>query len=122
MLKWFVPDSGQTERLCCKAPVAESKNTNVVLETSRMMGFLRCPVMTDAADRCEQIISLLTLSSCLPVSPSLLQPTPVILLKEGTDTSQGIPQLISNINACQVRTITHLFVVLCLFFICSEFN
>uniref|UniRef100_A0A8C6M332 T-complex protein 1 subunit eta n=1 Tax=Nothobranchius furzeri TaxID=105023 RepID=A0A8C6M332_NOTFU len=30
------------------------------------------------------------------------QPTPVILLKEGTDTSQGIPQLISNINACQV--------------------
>uniref|UniRef100_A0A3Q4MD46 T-complex protein 1 subunit eta n=1 Tax=Neolamprologus brichardi TaxID=32507 RepID=A0A3Q4MD46_NEOBR len=56
----------------------------------------------DAADRCEQIISLLTLSSCLPVSPSLLQPTPVILLKEGTDTSQGIPQLISNINACQV--------------------
>uniref|UniRef100_A0A8D3CG97 T-complex protein 1 subunit eta n=1 Tax=Scophthalmus maximus TaxID=52904 RepID=A0A8D3CG97_SCOMX len=34
------------------------------------------------------------------ISP--LQPTPVILLKEGTDTSQGIPQLISNINACQV--------------------
>uniref|UniRef100_A0A8C5N8A7 T-complex protein 1 subunit eta n=1 Tax=Gouania willdenowi TaxID=441366 RepID=A0A8C5N8A7_GOUWI len=34
--------------------------------------------------------------------PSLLQHTPVILLKEGTDTSQGIPQLISNINACQV--------------------
>ncbi|NWH42043.1 TCPH protein, partial [Chloropsis hardwickii] len=30
------------------------------------------------------------------------QPTPVILLKEGTDTSQGIPQLVSNINACQV--------------------
>ncbi|CAG5929349.1 unnamed protein product, partial [Menidia menidia] len=29
-------------------------------------------------------------------------PTPVILLKEGTDSSQGIPQLISNINACQV--------------------
>uniref|UniRef100_A0A8C5GV83 T-complex protein 1 subunit eta n=1 Tax=Gouania willdenowi TaxID=441366 RepID=A0A8C5GV83_GOUWI len=27
---------------------------------------------------------------------------PFILLKEGTDTSQGIPQLISNINACQV--------------------
>uniref|UniRef100_A0A670J8N8 CCT-eta n=1 Tax=Podarcis muralis TaxID=64176 RepID=A0A670J8N8_PODMU len=27
---------------------------------------------------------------------------PVILLKEGTDTSQGIPQLVSNINACQV--------------------
>lgn len=32
-----------------------------------------------------------------------VQPTPVILLKEGTDTSQGIPQLVSNINACQVR-------------------
>lgn len=30
------------------------------------------------------------------------QPTPVILLKEGTDTSQGVPQLVSNINACQV--------------------
>uniref|UniRef100_A0A8V0Z4Q9 T-complex protein 1 subunit eta n=1 Tax=Gallus gallus TaxID=9031 RepID=A0A8V0Z4Q9_CHICK len=30
------------------------------------------------------------------------KPTPVILLKEGTDTSQGIPQLVSNINACQV--------------------
>jgi len=27
---------------------------------------------------------------------------PIILLKEGTDTSQGIPQLVSNINACQV--------------------
>ncbi|KYQ92492.1 chaperonin containing TCP1 eta subunit [Tieghemostelium lacteum] len=25
---------------------------------------------------------------------------PIILLKEGTDTSQGLPQLISNINAC----------------------
>lgn len=24
------------------------------------------------------------------------------MLKEGTDTSQGIPQLVSNINACQV--------------------
>lgn len=33
----------------------------------------------------------------------LFQPTPVILLKEGTDSSQGVPQLISNINACQVR-------------------
>ncbi|XP_062984809.1 T-complex protein 1 subunit eta-like [Elgaria multicarinata webbii] len=31
-----------------------------------------------------------------------MMPTPVILLKEGTDTSQGIPQLISNISACQV--------------------
>ncbi|XP_059391920.1 T-complex protein 1 subunit eta isoform X2 [Carassius carassius] len=31
-----------------------------------------------------------------------MSPTPVILLKEGTDSSQGIPQLISNINACQV--------------------
>ena len=25
----------------------------------------------------------------------------IILLKEGTDSSQGVPQLISNINACQ---------------------
>jgi T-complex protein 1 subunit eta len=31
----------------------------------------------------------------------LLQQAPVILLKEGTDTSQGIPQIVSNINACQ---------------------
>ncbi|XP_013911519.1 PREDICTED: T-complex protein 1 subunit eta [Thamnophis sirtalis] len=31
-----------------------------------------------------------------------MMPTPVILLKEGTDTSQGIPQLVSNISACQV--------------------
>ena len=30
------------------------------------------------------------------------QQPPIILLKEGTDTSQGIPQLVSNINACQV--------------------
>lgn len=27
---------------------------------------------------------------------------PIILLKEGTDTSQGRPQIVSNINACQV--------------------
>lgn len=26
--------------------------------------------------------------------------TPVIVLKEGTDTSQGTPQLLSNIGAC----------------------
>ena len=31
-----------------------------------------------------------------------LQSAPVILLKEGTDTSQGKPQIISNINACEV--------------------
>jgi len=30
----------------------------------------------------------------------LLQPT-ILLLKEGTDTSQGKAQIISNINACQ---------------------
>lgn len=29
------------------------------------------------------------------------QQAPIILLKEGTDTSQGKPQLVSNINACQ---------------------
>ncbi|KAL6035253.1 hypothetical protein STEG23_032034 [Scotinomys teguina] len=32
----------------------------------------------------------------------IVMPTPVILLKEGTDSSQGIPQLVSNISACQV--------------------
>uniref|UniRef100_A0A8C6G553 Uncharacterized protein n=1 Tax=Mus spicilegus TaxID=10103 RepID=A0A8C6G553_MUSSI len=31
-----------------------------------------------------------------------MMPTPVILFKEGTDSSQGIPQLVSNISACQV--------------------
>ena len=31
---------------------------------------------------------------------SMMQPS-IILLKEGTDTSQGKAQLISNINACQ---------------------
>ena len=30
----------------------------------------------------------------------LLQAPQIVLLKEGTDTSQGTPQLISNINAC----------------------
>ena len=29
-----------------------------------------------------------------------IQNAPIILLKDGTDTSQGTPQLISNINAC----------------------
>lgn len=33
---------------------------------------------------------------------TLQQPAPVILLKEGTDSSQGKPQIISNINACEV--------------------
>ncbi|CAH8552525.1 unnamed protein product [Heterobilharzia americana] len=30
----------------------------------------------------------------------MLQPARIILLKEGTDTSQGIPQIVSNITAC----------------------
>ena len=30
-----------------------------------------------------------------------LQRPQILVLKEGTDTSQGKPQLISNINACQ---------------------
>lgn len=50
------------------------------------------------------------LSSLFPLLPSPLlpsrlssaQPAPIILLKEGTDTSQGKPQIISNINACEV--------------------
>ena len=29
-----------------------------------------------------------------------LQNAPIILLKEGTDTSQGKPQILSNISAC----------------------
>lgn len=36
----------------------------------------------------------------LPPLPSPMQQPQIILLKEGTDTSQGKPQLISNINAC----------------------
>ena len=32
----------------------------------------------------------------------LFQRPPIILLKQGTDTSQGKPQIISNINACEV--------------------
>ena len=32
-----------------------------------------------------------------------MQPT-IVLLKEGTDTSQGVGQLVSNINACQAVT------------------
>ena len=36
---------------------------------------------------------------CAPAPPTAQQPQ-IILLKEGTDTSQGKPQLISNINAC----------------------
>ena len=32
----------------------------------------------------------------------LLQQPQIILLKEGTDSSQGKPQVISNINACQL--------------------
>lgn len=37
-----------------------------------------------------------------PLSCSLLptQQPQIILMKEGTDSSQGTPQLISNINAC----------------------
>ena len=30
------------------------------------------------------------------------QSAPIILLKAGTDTSQGKPQIISNINACEI--------------------
>ncbi|EGW13892.1 T-complex protein 1 subunit eta [Cricetulus griseus] len=37
-----------------------------------------------------------------PEAASKMMPTPVILLKEGTDSSQGISQLVSNISACQV--------------------
>lgn len=43
-------------------------------------------------------MNLLRLAKCLIIH-SLQQPQ-IILLKEGTDSSQGKPQLISNINAC----------------------
>ena len=36
----------------------------------------------------------------MQINLAILQNAPIILLKEGTDTSQGTPQLISNINAC----------------------
>ena len=31
----------------------------------------------------------------------MVQRAPIILLKEGTDSSQGKPQIISNVNACE---------------------
>ena len=39
-------------------------------------------------------------TEALPPSHRTAQQPQIILLKEGTDTSQGKPQLISNINAC----------------------
>lgn len=41
--------------------------------------------------------------ACPSLTPPLYlsQQAPIILLKEGTDTSQGKPQIISNINACE---------------------
>ena len=37
----------------------------------------------------------------MPMHPSQMMQPQIVLLKEGTDTSQGKAQLISNINACQ---------------------
>jgi len=34
-------------------------------------------------------------------SSNKMNSAPIILLKEGTDSSQGVPQVVSNINACQ---------------------
>lgn len=45
----------------------------------------------------SSIILNLTLCSSFP----LCQSAPILLLKDGTDTSQGKPQIISNINACE---------------------
>ncbi|CAI8047859.1 T-complex protein 1 subunit eta, partial [Geodia barretti] len=39
---------------------------------------------------------------CCKTKRPLVMQAPIILLKEGTDTSQGKPQIISNINACEV--------------------
>ena len=52
-------------------------------------GILLCPVLPT-----DQHTSRLSLRHAEPG---------IILLREGTDTSQGKAQLISNINACQVR-------------------
>lgn len=41
-------------------------------------------------------------NSCKSSFSGCLQQPGIILLREGTDTSQGRGQLISNINACQV--------------------
>lgn len=41
-------------------------------------------------------------ASCLVIIMSQMLQPGIILLKEGTDTSQGTPQLISNINACEM--------------------
>lgn len=61
------------------------------------------PPAQPAARYCgrPQPAALIVKASPLPflLSPSMQQPQ-IILLKEGTDTSQGKPQLISNINAC----------------------
>jgi T-complex protein 1 subunit eta len=43
---------------------------------------------------------MLLIGSCLPPLKTSLQQPQIILLKEGTDTSQGTAQLVSNINAC----------------------
>ena len=37
----------------------------------------------------------------MQMAPNAMMQPQIILLKEGTDTSQGKAQLISNINACQ---------------------
>ena len=44
---------------------------------------------------------LLYLALSLSLSSLSLQQAPIILLKDGTDSSQGRPQIISNINACE---------------------
>ena len=53
-----------------------------------------------------------------------MQQPQIILLKEGTDTSQGKPQLISNINACYavadvVRCCWLLLLLLLLLVVCA---
>jgi len=51
--------------------------------------------LADVDSRCKQ-----TPCSPGPTMSFMMQPR-VILLREGTDTSQGKGQLISNINACE---------------------
>lgn len=45
----------------------------------------------------------------------------IILLREGTDSSQGKAQLVSNINACQVCVVHVCVCVFVFMFVCFSF-
>lgn len=48
------------------------------------------------------IVEYISLLTCKFFSFKILQQPQIILLKEGTDATQGKQQVISNINACQI--------------------